>query len=98
MFNLHFKPQYTLASLFMHDTAQGRLILRFSIYALTLAGVVCLLASKMHYTIDVLVAVVIMVLVYLQWRPTVLAFVNEERRLQLPLGASGRACSQLVKI
>lgn len=78
---------YTLASLFMHDVARDYRVLRFATHLLSLTGVVCLLASKMHYSIDVVVAVIIMFLVYLQWRPTVLALVNEERRLLLPLSS-----------
>jgi hypothetical protein len=78
---------YTLASLFMYDVARDYRLLRLATHLLSLTGVVCLLASKMHYSIDVVVAVIIMFLVYLQWRPTVLALVNEERRLLLPLSS-----------
>jgi hypothetical protein len=76
---------YTLASLFMHDAAHDHWALRLCTYSLSFAGIFCLLAARIHYSIDVLLAFIIMVLVYIQWRPIVLIHLEDSRHQPLPL-------------
>jgi hypothetical protein len=58
---------YTIAALFLHD-ARGHWAFRFWAYATLLGGVFCLIAARIHYSVDIGIALIIAVLFYLNNR------------------------------
>jgi hypothetical protein len=68
---------YTLMFLLFVDASGAPLLVRLLNFALSLAGVFTLLSSRLHYSLDIFVAVAMTALLYLQWRPSVVEHLRD---------------------
>ncbi len=72
---------YTLASLFLWDANVA--LLRLAGILMSCVGVLCLIASRLHYSLDIFLAAMITALVYLQFRSELLVNLHEREALQI---------------
>jgi hypothetical protein len=68
---------YTLMFLLFVDASGAPLFVRLLNFALSVAGVFTLLSSRLHYSLDIFVAVAMTALLYLQWRPSVVEHLRD---------------------
>lgn len=69
---------YVIAALFLHD-AGGYIVFPLIGWTLALVGTLCLIMSRMHYTVDVAIAIIIAYFVYLRSRREIVHLVDTER-------------------
>lgn len=75
---------YMLASLFMTDALSsggGHWLFTAAAYPLTFAGIFFLIAGRLHYSMDIFVAMTISTLVYLHFRPEIVVNFDDDMSL-----------------
>jgi len=70
---------YALASLFIFDLHTVRAVAG-AVLLIAVIGILCLLVARLHYTVDVLVALIITILAYTVRRPKILLYISAPRR------------------
>jgi hypothetical protein len=73
---------YTLAPLFLFD-ANVHALLRLAGFLMSSVGIMSLLASRLHYSLDIFLAALITALVYLQFRSELLINLREREALRI---------------